>query len=222
MRRVSGESERPTVGIVGFGKVGTVLARLAREAGYRVVAAASGDPERIAMIRDVLAPGVELDWADHVSTIADIVILALPLRAHQTLSPHLLDGKIVVDAINHWPEVDGRRDDWVPRDASTSEYLQGLLPGAKVVKAFNHVGYRDLEARRHRFAIAHASDDRDAAAVVATLISGMGFEPVDLGDLANGRVLEPGSAAFGAALPAGELLPMIEFAIATTAAKTRA
>jgi hypothetical protein len=180
-----------------------------------VIAAASGDPRQIELIRDVLAPGVELGWADDVSASADILILALPLHARDALSAHLVNGKIVIDAMNHWPEVDGPRDDWVPRDDSTSQFLQELLPGARLVKAFNHVGYRDLELSGKGIAIAYASDDLSAAKEVASLIGAMGFAPVDLGALANGRLLESGAAAFGAALSEGELRQLIDSASAS-------
>lgn len=212
------DRESPTIGVLGFGKVGTALARLARSAGYRVVAAASGDPSRIELIRDVLAPGVEVGWAEQVTASADILILALPLHARDMLPAQRMEGKILVDAMNHWPEVDGPRDDWVPRDTSTSEFLQGLLPEARVVKAFNHVGYRDLEQRGRSVAIAHASDDRAAAGEVATIIRAMGFAPVDLGALASGHLLEPGAAAFGAALPEDELRGLVESSRAAAAA----
>src|SRR5690554_2974958 len=202
----------PTIGILGFGKVGTVLARLAHQAGYRVTAAASGDPDVITMIRDVLAPGVALGWPQHVAEAAEIVILALPLHAQRELPAERLAGKIVVDATNHWHDVDGPREDWVPPGTTTSEFLQGQLPGARLIKAFNHVGYRDLAPG---IAIAFAGDDREATVTVASLIAAMGFQPVDLGPLAQGRLLEPGAAAFGAALPEGELRPLIEASSAT-------
>jgi|SRR5690554_1497275 len=206
------DRDLPNIGILGFGKVGTVLARLAHQAGYRVTAAASGDPDAITMIRDVLAPGVALGWPQHVVETADILILALPLHAQRELPADRLVGKIVVDATNHWLDVDGPREDWVPSAATTSEFLQRLLPEARVIKAFNHVGYRDLVPG---IAIALAGDDREAAATVAFLTKAMGFQPVDLGPLAQGRLLEPGAPAFGAALREGELRRLIGTSIAT-------
>jgi predicted dinucleotide-binding enzyme len=203
---VADERTRPTVGVVGFGKAGTVLARLAHEAGYRVLAAGSADPAAIALTAEVLAPGVEPGWAPEVIDAADIVILAIPLRAYRDLPAARLAGKIVVDAVNHWYETDGPREDWLRPEESSSEHLRDALPGARLVKGFNHLGYHDLDDRARprrapdRVAIALASDDDEAAARVADLVDAMGFDPVRIGPLRMGRALEPGSPVFGAVL----------------------
>jgi 8-hydroxy-5-deazaflavin:NADPH oxidoreductase len=208
---VTDERSHRTVGVVGFGKAGTVLARLARTAGYRVLAAGSSDPAGIAMTAEVLTPGVRTGWATEVIDAADIVILAIPLRAHRDLPAARLAGKIVVDAVNHWHEIDGPRENWLRPEESSSEHLRSVLPGARLVKGFNHLGYHDLDERARprrapdRVAIALASDDDEAAARVADLVDAMGFDPVRIGPLRAGRALEPGGPVFGAVLSAGTL-----------------
>ncbi|WBB53817.1 NAD(P)-binding domain-containing protein [Verrucosispora sp. WMMD573] len=205
------QAERPTVGVIGFGKVGTVLARLARNAGHRVLAAGSGDPEAIVLTAEILTPGVETGWAHEVAEIADIVILAIPLRSHRQLPAAQLAGKVVIDAVNHWLETDGPRADWLDAQESSSEHLRDALPGARLVKGFNHLGYHDIDERpkprgaADRIAIALASDDADALSRVAALVDDLGFDPVILGTLPLGRMLEPGGPIFGDVLTAEAL-----------------
>ena len=92
----------PRIAVLGAGHVGPVIARVAIEAGYHVSIAASGDPEEIELIAQVLAPGAEPRRAADAVREADMVVLALPLHKFTTLDPSLLDGKLVVDVMNYW------------------------------------------------------------------------------------------------------------------------
>ncbi len=203
------------IAVLGIGRVGSTVARRAIAAGYRVLVAGSGSPDDIALTVEYMIPGAEARWAADAIRAADLVILAVPFGRFPTLPLAELDGKLVLDMMNHWPPVDGD----VPHvldAASTSEAVTDMIPGALLVKALNHIGYHEIEedarpaGAADRRAVGIAADDQDAADSVAHFVDRIGFEPVPIGPLPEGVHLEPGTEVFGARLTAAELLTFLE------------
>jgi 8-hydroxy-5-deazaflavin:NADPH oxidoreductase len=197
-------TELPRLAILGAGHVGPVIARLAIKAGYPVTIAASGDPEDIALITELIIPGAQPRWASEAVADADIVVLAMPLHRFLDVDPGLLSGKVVVDAMNYWPASDGTLTAF--EDGASSEIVAERLVGSAVVKALNHIGYHELEDRSRpegapdRKAAGVAGDDPAAVGAIADLVDRIGYDPVRLDSLRAGRAMQPGSPVFGAVL----------------------
>lgn len=205
-----------TIGVLGVGKVGTVLARLALAAGYRVLVAGSGSVERIALITQVITPGAIPMTAAEVVRESDMVILAVPLAKHRSIPTEGMDGKLVVDTMNYWWPIDGVLPEFEHPDTTSSEIVQEFLPTARIVKTFNHMGYHELEesarppGHADRKALAITGDDPAAVEVVASVVEAMGFDAVEAGTLAEGGRLQPGNELFGATVDRAEVEAMLE------------
>jgi predicted dinucleotide-binding enzyme len=215
-------AERSRLAVLGAGHLGPVVARLAVKAGYPVAIAASSDPEDIALITELIIPGAQPRWAADAVADADIVLLAIPLHRFGDLDPGLLSGKLVIDAMNYWPASDGVVQAF--EDGGSSEIVGRRLAGSAVVKAFNHIGYHELEDRARpagapdRGAVGVAGDDPAAVAATAALADRIGYDPVRLGSLRAGRVLQPGGPLFGVVLTR----PEFERAVREEAARDEA
>ena len=207
---------KPVIGILGAGKLGTVLAARGTAAGYRILIAGSGAPETIRAHLTATVPGVDVDTKETVTQRSDVVILAIPIGALDNIPFEALRGKVVIDAMNHWLEADGPREDLNDPTTSTSEIVQARLPDSHVVKAFNHMGYHDVDelwaepGDPQRNAIAIAGDDEAAVGVVDRIVDDFGFDPLHIGPLSEGVKLEPNTVAFGFTGSADGLLRTID------------
>jgi predicted dinucleotide-binding enzyme len=216
----SESQKRSRIAVLGAGHSGPVIARVAVEAGFQVAIAASGDPEKIALITEVLVPGAEPRWAADAVKGADIVVLAIPLHRFASFDPDLVSGKLVIDAMNYWPEVNGYLDTFAKSQLSSSQIVQRRLVRSTIVKTLNHIGYHELaEDRRpagspERRALGVAGDDRGAVDVVADVIERIGYDAVRLDSLSAGRLLEPGGPVFGVSLRRDEFELAVGAAVA--------
>ena len=207
----SNEGGDRRLGIVGAGRVGTTIARAAVAAGYDVAISGSGAPDRIALIVDVLAPGARPLSTDEVVRSADLIVLAVPMHRFRELPRDLFAGKILIDAMNYWQEIDGVDPELATAPAGTSVIVQRQFPSARVVKSLNHITYYKFDEGRRphgapgRIAMAAAGDDRAAVAAVMQLIDRLGFDAVDAGPLEAGLALEPNGPVFGVSYSADEL-----------------
>jgi 8-hydroxy-5-deazaflavin:NADPH oxidoreductase len=198
------------IAVLGAGHVGPVIARIALDAGFEVAIATSASPENLELITQVVMPGVEARWAADAVRTADMVVLSIPLHRFPVLDPALLAGKLVVDAMNYWAPADGVVPMFRDQHLSSSEIVQRRLSQSTVIKSLNQIAYQDLELGRRpagsldRHAIGMAGDDSNAANVVGEVIDRIGYDPVLLGSLRTGRVLQPGGPVFGAVLTRSE------------------
>jgi predicted dinucleotide-binding enzyme len=209
------------LGIVGAGKAGTAIARAAVAGGYEVAISGSGPAERIELIVEVLAPGARALTTEEVARYADLIVLAIPLHRVRELRRELFAGKILVDAMNYWDEIDGVDGPFATAPAGTSVLVQEWFSSARVVKSLNHLGYFKFEKSRRphgapgRVGMAAAGNDRSAVEEVLQLVDTLGFDAVDGGNLESGLALQPGGPIFGAGHSAADLSKRLSVEAAT-------
>jgi predicted dinucleotide-binding enzyme len=133
------------------------------------------------------------------------------MHRFRELRRDLFAGKILVDAMNYWDEIDGVDGPFATAPAGTSMIVQEWFRSARVVKSLNHLGYFKFEKSRlprgtpGRVGMAAAGNDPAAVAEVLQLIDTLGFDAVDAGSLEAGLALQPGGPIFGAGHSAKEL-----------------
>jgi predicted dinucleotide-binding enzyme len=200
------------IGLIGAGNIGSQIARAATANGYNVVISNSRGPETLAELVSELGPRARADTVEEAASAGDLVVIAIPLKAIGDVPREPLGGKTVIDTNNYYPPRDGNIAMLDDGSTTSSELLQGRLPGANVVKAFNHIHARQITSdakppgTRDRRALAIAGDDASAKAKVAELIDGFGFDVVDIGPLAESWRIQPGTPAYVQRTNAEELI----------------
>ncbi|HMH59666.1 MAG TPA: NAD(P)-binding domain-containing protein, partial [Galbitalea sp.] len=166
---------RLTVGIIGAGKVGTTIGRLALAADHRVLYLGSPRQQNFQFLLDIMVPGaVSVGSTRDLVQEADIIVLAVPFSRSVELDYDRFDGRVVIDAMNYWSAVDGDDANADTADGGTSILISARNPRARWVKSLNHLGYHDMEAAllsgpdSSARAIGVASDDDLAKDLVAS------------------------------------------------------
>lgn len=200
------------IGIIGTGHIGGTLAAKLAKAGHSVGMANAHGPQSLQERARSLGDNVCAMTVHEAAKHGEVVIVSIPFGAYRAVPAEPLRGKIVVDTENYYPDRDGRFEELDADRTTSSELLRDHLQTARLVKAFNAVRWTTLaqddrpRGARGRIAVPLAGDDPDAKRVVAELIDQIGFDPVDVGDLAHGgRRIQPGSAIYVAHLSAEEM-----------------
>ncbi|HEX4235637.1 MAG TPA: NADPH-dependent F420 reductase [Caldimonas sp.] len=180
------------VGIIGTGSIGSAFAAHLARAGHELLLSNSRGGDSLAALIRSLGPKSQAVARD-VAAEAELVVLAVPWdrvpSALDGLPPW--NGRILIDATN--PVEPGFRLAELGGRAST-EVVQSLAPGARVVKAGNTllaaVLARDPKQAGGRRVLFVCGDDVEAKATVVQVLGELGFATVDLGTLASGARLQ--------------------------------
>lgn len=200
------------IGIIGAGNIGGNAAKLFAEAGHEIAIANSRGPETLTDLVTEIGVNAKAVTAEEAAKFGEIVFVSIPLGKIGELPTDGLDGKIVIDSNNYYPERDGQIEELDSDEKTSSELLAEQLKGAKIVKAFNTIyfehlktqGNTDLEIEQRRV-IFVAGDDKEAKKTVSNLIEEIGFAAYDTGSLREGgKNQEPNTAIYNRNLTLSE------------------
>ena len=201
----SAGSGKMKIGIVGTGRVGGTLGTAWAKAGHSVMFS-SLDLEHDRKLAASVGPNARAGTPREAAAFGDVLLISVPYHALPQVGKdlgELLKGKVVIDTCNPVEGRDGEIGAWA-REKGAGLASAELLPGARIVRAFNAVGYtRMAEAaqREPRAGMPIAGDDAKAIAVVSSLVRDIGYEPVVIGPLAMGKHLVPRMALAGERTP---------------------
>lgn len=193
------------IGIVGSGKVGGTLGGVWMKAGHEVMFS-SRHIENDKALAAKLGPKARAGTPREAAAFGDVVMISVPYGALPQVGKELAEtikGKVVIDTCNPFPSRDGEIANWA-REKGAGLASAELLPGARIVRAFNAIGYARMgEAHQQagRIGMPIASDDAEAVALASRLIRDIGYEPVLIGGLDMGKHLMPGTPLAGEHTP---------------------
>jgi predicted dinucleotide-binding enzyme len=200
------------IGIIGSGEMGSCLASKLAEMGHAVSIANSQGPASLQQLAKKI--GAVAASVEDVTKNNKVIIIAIPQKNVQclpkTLFQQLPCDVVVVETGNYYP---GLRDGIIPELVQTgidSLWVQQQL-GVPVVKVFNAIlatSLRDLgkpKGDKDRIALAVSGDDTKAKEVVSQLVDDLGFDPLDIGPIAQSWKQQPGSSIYCRDLNLAEL-----------------
>ncbi len=205
------------IGIIGAGHIGGTIGGLWTKAGHPVFFS-SRHPEQLQDLVARLGPLAQAGTVDQAIAFGDVVFIAVPYGALPQIGKDYsksLAGKIVLDANNAVAGRDGAIAEEAERDGigATS---QKYLPGTRLVRAFNTLSYmifaREANRPAPRLAVPIAGDDPEAVQVAAGLVRAAGFDPVEVGKLADARRFQRGAPGYGQNVGAAELKQKLSLA----------
>jgi hypothetical protein len=184
-------AETKSVGIIGAGRIGQTMARIARRAGRQVVIAHRGGPDSLTPVVEALGEGVSAGTVKEAAA-ADLVVLAVMWPdVPQAVDGLEWEGRILLDPTNDFDpsDLNGR---------TSSEVVADLVAPARVVKAGNTFRADVLNSDPHQaggqLVIFMSGDDADAKTDVAALFDQAGFFVIDLGGLREGGRMQQAGA----------------------------
>lgn len=214
-RAQTDQSRRPMkIGVIGSGRIGGTVGGLWVKAGHEVMFSARHLDE-VKKLAERLGPLARAGTPREAAVFGEAVLISVPYSALPQIGQDLaaeLRGKIVLDTCNPIPSRDGEMA-MPARAKGTGVASAEFLPGVRLVRAFNSVGFSALRSEAHRagekIGIPLAADDSGALAVASRLVEDAGFEPVMVGPLAEAKKFDPGTPVFGQALTGRELRRML-------------
>jgi 8-hydroxy-5-deazaflavin:NADPH oxidoreductase len=195
------QNRKLKVGMIGSGNVGSALGRVWAKAGYEVMFSSRNLDRDKKLAADVGA-NARAGTPAEAAAFGEVLVFAVPYGALPELGKALqssIKGKVVIDACNPFPQRDGEIANRA-REKGAGVISAELLPGARIVRAFNAVGAARMgnaNAAPGRVGMPIAGDDQQAIEVASGMIRDIGYEPVLIGGLAMGKYLMPGTPLAG-------------------------
>jgi 8-hydroxy-5-deazaflavin:NADPH oxidoreductase len=200
------------IGIVGSGYIGGTLGVLLAKAGYEIFYS-SRHPAALENLVRTAGPKTRAGSVADAIAFGDVVVLSVPLKAIPDLDAETkkaLKGKIVIDTSNPYPERDGKIAEEARKDpGGMGVFVARLLPGAKIVRAFNSVYYEDLRKtvnnKGDKIGIPIACDDEEGLKAASELVERAGLDPVLVGGLSTSKLFDVGAAVYATSASAQEI-----------------